>query len=321
MRNLEREIGTLCRKVARQVAESRRTASPRRTSISEPRVRELLGRPRFHLGDQAAHARSPAWRPAWPGRRSAATCSSSRPPRCRARASSTITGQLGDVMRESAQAALSYVRSHLARARARARRRRGSPSTTSTSTCPRARCRRTGPSAGITMATALVSLLTGRPVRDDVAMTGEITLTGQVLPIGGLKEKALAAQRNGVAHRHRPRAQRARHRGHPRAPARRPRVRLRRGDRRGARAWRSRRRRRPTAAGARVQPHRAGYRIGTGQQATSGDRGMAAKKQAAKARSAAARGPAPMFSASSRTPNCVRTCASPSRTPRRPTAG
>ena len=108
----------------------------------------------------------------------------------------TITGQLGEVMQESAQAALSWVRSHADGARAR--RRTGSPSTTSTSTCRRARCRRTGPSAGITMATAIASLVRGEPVADDVAMTGEITLTGQVLPIGGMREKVLAAQRAGL---------------------------------------------------------------------------------------------------------------------------
>jgi ATP-dependent Lon protease len=109
----------------------------------------------------------------------------------------TITGQLGDVMRESAQAAMSYVRGHV---------------TLLAPTLPddwfahhdihihvpAGAIPKDGPSAGITMATALVSLVTGRHVRDDVAMTGEITLTGQVLPIGGLKEKALAAQRYGV---------------------------------------------------------------------------------------------------------------------------
>ena len=109
----------------------------------------------------------------------------------------TITGQIGDVMRESAQAALTLVRSSAA------------------AVCPRpaggwfadhdihihvpaGAIPKDGPSAGVTMVTALVSLLSGRPVRSDVAMTGEITLTGQVLPIGGLKEKALAAQRFGI---------------------------------------------------------------------------------------------------------------------------
>ena len=123
----------------------------------------------------------------------------------------TITGQLGDVMRESAQAARSYVRAnapdlfpdlpddwfathdiHIH--------------------VPAGAIPKDGPSAGVTMVTALVSLLSGRAVRADVAMTGEVTLTGQVLPIGGLKEKALAAQRSGHSHRHRSRAQRARHR-------------------------------------------------------------------------------------------------------------
>ena len=104
----------------------------------------------------------------------------------------TITGQLGDVMKESAQAALSYVRGHA-----------DLPDDWFATHdlhihVPAGAIPKDGPSAGITMATALMSLVTGRPVRDDVAMTGELTLTGQVLPIGGLKEKALAAQRAGV---------------------------------------------------------------------------------------------------------------------------
>jgi ATP-dependent Lon protease len=196
VRNLEREIGTLCRKVARQVAESSSNGSPGRTSISEARVRELLGRPRF-ISETKRRTRQPgvatglAWTPvggdvlfieatAYPGE-----------------GKLTITGQLGDVMRESAQAALSYVRSHHAQL---------APDLDAAWFAehdihihvPAGATPKDGPSAGITMATALVSLLTASPVRDDVAMTGEITLTGQVLPIGGLKEKALAAQRNGV---------------------------------------------------------------------------------------------------------------------------
>ena len=111
----------------------------------------------------------------------------------------SITGQLGDVMKESAQAAMSYVRGARAGPRARA------PSDWFATHdvhvhVPAGAIPKDGPSAGITMATALISLLSGRAVRDDVAMTGEITLTGQVLPIGGLKEKALAAQRNGITH-------------------------------------------------------------------------------------------------------------------------
>ena len=144
----------------------------------------------------------------------------------------TLTGQLGDVMRESAQAALSYVRAPRGRygpAGGLVRRARHPPAR-----ARRARSPRTARRAGITMATALVSLLTGRPVRADVAMTGEITLTGQVLPIGGLKEKALAAQRSGRQARARARAQRGRPRGHPRAAAQGPRVRLGVRDRRGA---------------------------------------------------------------------------------------
>jgi ATP-dependent Lon protease len=187
VRQLEREIGSICRKVARQVAEG---SAARKVSVTEPRVRELLGRRRFFT-EARRRTRDPgvatglAWTPvggdvlfieatAMPGS-----------------GKLTITGQLGDVMKESAQAALSWVRgqqpdgdwfaSHDVHVHV-----------------PAGAIPKDGPSAGITMATALTSLVTGRPVRDDVAMTGEITLTGEVLPIGGLKEKALAAQRSGV---------------------------------------------------------------------------------------------------------------------------
>jgi ATP-dependent Lon protease len=193
VRGLEREIGSVCRKVARQVAEG---TAKGKVSVSEPKVRELLGRRRFYT-EVKRRTREPgvatglAWTPvggdvlfveatAMPGQ-----------------GKLTLTGQLGDVMRESAQAALSYVRGHATEFAPEL------PEDWFTTHdlhlhVPSGAIPKDGPSAGITMATALTSLLTGRVVRPDVAMTGEITLTGQVLPIGGLKEKALAAQRSGI---------------------------------------------------------------------------------------------------------------------------
>ena len=193
VRQLEREIGTACRKVARQVAEG---SAKRKVTVTEPRARELLGRQRFYSEVRRRTSRPGvatglAWTPvggdvlfieatAMPGK-----------------GNLTITGQLGDVMKESARAALSYVRSNAAELL---------PDLDEDWFAhhdihihvPAGAIPKDGPSAGVAMTTALASLLSGRPVRSDVAMTGEITLTGQVLPIGGLKEKALAAQRSGI---------------------------------------------------------------------------------------------------------------------------
>jgi ATP-dependent Lon protease len=195
VRNLEREIGTICRKIAREVAEAN-GRPPKRASISEARARELLGKRRFY-SETKRRTRQPgvatglAWTPV--GGDVLFVEAMSFPGKGRL----TITGQLGDVMRESAQAALSYVRGHHAEL-APGLGEEWFAEHDLHIHVPAGAIPKDGPSAGVTMATALVSLISARPVRDDVAMTGEITLTGQVLPIGGLKEKALAAQRSGI---------------------------------------------------------------------------------------------------------------------------
>jgi ATP-dependent Lon protease len=193
VRQLEREIGTACRKVARQLAEGRLR---RKLSVTEPKVRELLGKPRFYTESRRRTSRPGvatglAWTPY--GGEVLFIEATAMPGQGRL----TITGQLGDVMQESAQAALSYIRSNVSDVL---------PDLPADWFAkhdlhihvPAGATPKDGPSAGVTMVTALASLLSGRLVRADVAMTGEITLTGQVLPIGGLKEKALAAQRNKI---------------------------------------------------------------------------------------------------------------------------
>ncbi|HEY3729504.1 MAG TPA: endopeptidase La [Solirubrobacteraceae bacterium] len=193
VRQLEREIGTVVRRVARRVAEGKLT---RKITITEPRVRELLGKRKFFSEARRRTSRPGvatglAWTPV--GGEVLFIEATGMP----GRGGLTITGQLGDVMRESAQAALSYVRASAPEL---------FPDLPSDwfSTheihihVPAGATPKDGPSAGVAMVTALASLLSGRPVRSDVAMTGEVTLTGQVLPIGGLKEKALAAQRNRI---------------------------------------------------------------------------------------------------------------------------
>jgi ATP-dependent Lon protease len=193
VRALEREIGSVCRKVALQVAEGR---LERKVSVTGPKVRQLLGRPRFHpearrRTAEPGVATGLAWTPA--GGDVLFVEATAMP----GKGQLTITGQLGEVMRESAQAATAYLRAH-ARVLAPGLPEGWFSDHDVHIHVPAGAIPKDGPSAGVTMATALLSLVTDRPVRGDVAMTGELTLTGQVLPIGGLKEKALAAQRAGI---------------------------------------------------------------------------------------------------------------------------
>jgi ATP-dependent Lon protease len=196
VRNLERQIGTVCRKVAREVAEGKGKRKKGKVKISAKRARELLGRRRV-FAEQRRRTKVPgvatglAWTPT--GGDVLFIEATSMP----GSGQLTITGQLGDVMKESAQAALSYVRGHW---------REIAPDLGEEWFAkhdihvhvPAGAVPKDGPSAGVAMTVALSSLISGRPVRNDVAMTGEVTLTGQVLPIGGLKEKSLAAQRAGI---------------------------------------------------------------------------------------------------------------------------
>ena len=194
VRNLEREIGTVCRKVARVFAEN--DGKGKRVKISGKKAREYLGRRRVFF-ESRRRTKVPgvstglAWTPtggdvlfieatAMPGG-----------------GKLVITGQLGDVMRESAQAALSYVRANAGKVAPDADEKWFATHDIHIHV-PAGAVPKDGPSAGVAMTVALVSLITQRPVRNDVAMTGEVTLTGQVLPIGGVKEKSLAAQRAGI---------------------------------------------------------------------------------------------------------------------------
>ncbi|MBM4294447.1 MAG: endopeptidase La [Deltaproteobacteria bacterium] len=187
LRNLEREIGALCRKVARRIAEGEKGPFP----ITRGNLHKFLGPPRFLPEkelekDEVGVATGLAWTQV--GGEILAVEASLMP----GKGQLTLTGQLGEVMRESGQAALSYARS-------RAQRLKLAPDFYEKMDIhihvPAGATPKDGPSAGVTIATALISALTQIPVRRDVAMTGEITLRGKILPIGGLKEKAIAALR------------------------------------------------------------------------------------------------------------------------------
>jgi len=190
LRNLEREIGTICRKVAREVAQGKK----QKTKVTPGRIHEFLGHHKFRHelaeeADEVGLATGLAWTQAGgdvlfveaalvPGK-----------------GNLILTGHLGDVMQESARAALTYARSRAASL--------GAPEKFYEKNdvhihVPAGAIPKDGPSAGVTMATALISALTRRPVNKEVGMTGEITLRGKILPVGGIKEKVLAANRAGV---------------------------------------------------------------------------------------------------------------------------
>ncbi len=187
LRNLEREIGSVCRKVARRIAEGE--AGP--FKVTAQSLHRYLGAPK-HLPDEDLGADDIGVAVGLAWTEVGGDILSIEATSMKGKGSLTLTGQLGDVMKESAQAALSYARS---RADALGIPKNAFDERDFHVHVPAGAIPKDGPSAGITIATALVSVLTGVPVRHDVAMTGEITLRGRVLPIGGLKEKTLAAAR------------------------------------------------------------------------------------------------------------------------------
>ncbi|MBX5494232.1 MAG: endopeptidase La [Bryobacteraceae bacterium] len=197
VRNLEREIGNLCRKVARMVVEAQSGSEkkdPPRVEIKRSTVHELLGPPKYRdlemeKKNEVGAAVGLAWTEV------GGQILTTEVTIMEGRGKLTTTGKLGDVMQESAQAAMSYVRSRAAHL--------GLPRDFYRHLdihvhVPEGAIPKDGPSAGITIATSICSALAGIPVRGDVAMTGEITLRGRVLPIGGVKEKLLAAHRHGI---------------------------------------------------------------------------------------------------------------------------
>jgi ATP-dependent Lon protease len=191
VRNLEREIGSICRKLVTRSQEGKAQLPLR---VEPKLVADLLGKPRFY-SEVVERTSSPGVATGLAWTAVGGDVLFIEATRMSGSKGFQLTGQLGDVMRESAQAALSYVRT-------KAKELKIEDSAFSKSDIhlhiPAGSTPKDGPSAGVTMSTALVSLLTARQVRPDVAMTGEITLRGLVLPVGGIKEKVLAAHRAGL---------------------------------------------------------------------------------------------------------------------------
>jgi ATP-dependent Lon protease len=190
VRQLEREIGKLCRKVARKIA----VKEVERLTVTRDMVDDLLGRPKVHpehaaREDQIGVATGMYYTPV------GGDIMFVEASLMRGKGELVLTGQLGDVMKESARAAWTYARSHAA---GLSIKEEVFGERDVHVHVPAGAIPKDGPSAGVTMATALVSVLSGRPVRNDIAMTGEITLRGEVLPIGGVKEKVLGAVRAGI---------------------------------------------------------------------------------------------------------------------------
>ena len=190
VRNLEREIANLCRKVAKYVAEGKK----KKFYLTAQKVPKFLGAPKYLpeeelKKEEVGVATGLAWTEA------GGDVIYVEATIMKGKGNLILTGQLGDIMKESAQAALSYVKS-------KAKELKIEEKLFSNSDLhihvPAGAIPKDGPSAGITMASAIASVFTGKPLRKDVAMTGEITLRGRVLPIGGLKEKVLAAKRMGI---------------------------------------------------------------------------------------------------------------------------
>ena len=190
VRNLEREIASICRAVARDVAGGKTAL----TRVDVDDLRKYLGSSRF-FSELAERITTPgiatglAWTPA------GGDILFVEASRMDGKKGLMLTGQLGEVMKESAQAALSYIRSNAA---SMGIAKKFYESTDVHLHVPAGAIPKDGPSAGVTMVVALTSLLTGRKVRSDLAMTGEITLRGKILPVGGIKEKVLAAHRSGI---------------------------------------------------------------------------------------------------------------------------
>jgi ATP-dependent Lon protease len=191
VRQLERELGTLLRKTATSIASGDRETP---VAIERATVREALGKPKVHH-EAAARTATPGVATGLAVTGTGGDVLFVEAASMRGNAGLVLTGQLGDVMKESARIALTYVRSH-------------APELEIDETAfdgrefhihvPAGAIPKDGPSAGVTIVTALTSLLSGRPVRSTVGMTGEVTLQGRVLPIGGLKQKVMAAQAAGL---------------------------------------------------------------------------------------------------------------------------